>query len=152
MSARKVGDNVLAKELADRLFREALMRHNPVLARPLIIQAHEEGEIQEVQRLALRVLEFAPYDQWMRGYVPNFSPNVQEQLFEPISLSYLASHSLDGTPTAAYVNQCWKCRTMINSEEDERCQKCRMFVCRSCNACLCGYQSGDARVDFGLSE
>lgn len=41
------------------------------------------------------------------------------------------------TYRSPYINHCWKCKRTIDSDNDDRCLRCKFFICGNCKACMC---------------
>ena len=46
-----------------------------------------------------------------------------------------------GNGNLGYHNVCWKCHAPISSDGNDRCPKCKMFICYRCGACFCNKTS-----------
>ena len=42
-----------------------------------------------------------------------------------------------GNNNRGYYNVCWRCHAPISSDGNDRCPKCKMFICHKCGACMC---------------
>jgi len=39
---------------------------------------------------------------------------------------------------AKYISHCWNCKSPVNSDYNEKCEKCnKYYICEKCGKCLC---------------
>lgn len=88
------------------------------------------------------------------GAICELSVEIQSRILENLDREAREQHWSLFDPArglgAGYENHCWRCSAHISSADLCRCRRCHWYVCRSCEACGCGYRLrwAFARVDF----
>jgi hypothetical protein len=68
---------------------------------------------------------------------------ISDEKSKASSTRYTVTSKVSKTAKSRYINHCWNCVETINSEMLIRCNRCNMFICANCGACMCNYASRD---------